>query len=162
MNEEIRFKKRAVTMTNVVIIGAAIGVNIYGASVLLDPRLEALASSGYWVLIAIAMWVVLFMRLFSMSEQVTSIVFGKKISIHHLLHASREIEYKKVKSIRLDGERHKISMEVSLQGEVGTIQFSAIPPKQERLKELLAQHGFSTRKHDEPAVTLMRRFGNKR
>ncbi len=161
MSEEIRFNKSAVTMVNIVIIAFAVGVAIYGTSVLLNPRLEALASSGYWALIAIAMWGVLFMRLFTMSEQITGMVFGKKIMLHHLLHSSSQIDYKKVKSIQLDRERHNISMELTLRGEVGTIDFSAIPPKQDRLKELLFRHGFSPRKHDDPAITLLRRRGNK-
>ncbi|HCS12981.1 MAG: hypothetical protein COS82_10930 [Zetaproteobacteria bacterium CG06_land_8_20_14_3_00_59_53] len=80
MEEAICFKKTAATITDVGIIAFAIGANIYIASVLPDPKMEALAGSGYWNLVVIALFTVLFVRLFRMRELVTNTDFAKKSS----------------------------------------------------------------------------------
>jgi hypothetical protein len=164
MSERIQFNKSGSTIFSVLAIAFAIGVTIYGGKVLLSPEVEAFASSGYWILVFLAMIAVLFVRLFLMSAQVTSIVFSNDIRVYHLMSSAKSIAYKQIQCIRLDGDTHDIDIEIGHNSKVEqTLECSGIPPKQEKLKALLVKHGFKPEFIPEkPEVTLMRRASSKR
>jgi len=164
MNERIQFNNSGTTLFNVMAVVFAIGVTIYAAKVLLSPGLEALASSGYWTLVFLAIVIVLIVRLFLMSSQVTSIVFSNDMRVYQLMSAAKSIAYKQIQSIRLDADTHEISIEVGHNSKVEQIlECSGNQPEQEKLKALLVKHGFKQELlPEEPEVTLMRRTSSKR
>lgn len=144
MNREIRFSMPGSALFSWLALTAFAGVVVYGASVLLGPGAGTLASPAYWMAVVAAMFAVLLARLFIMSEQVTGIVFGEHITVHRLMQSSRRLEYGQLHEIRLDDNRHEVSMDAGHDGKVDeTIEFPAIPPEQEKLLALFLRHGFT-------------------